>query len=97
MIIYKYRITVGGYADHEVPRDSEVLAAGWQDGWLVVWVLHHTLPSDDNKNTRLRFSDVMTGHQFDQVGAQHVATLQDRLGIVHHVFYERLAPRGERR
>ena len=87
MIIYKYSIEGEG-SQYILPSDSAVLSAGLQDNKPVVWMLHRTLPSDDTNNRLFMFSDIFTGEDFYAPHAEHVATLTDSHGLVHHIFSE---------
>ena len=67
--VFKYDVSIDDYQTIEMPKDSEILKAGVQNGKMVLWVLVD--PEDDKEQRRFRLTG--TGHKItdDEAGKLH--------------------------
>lgn len=87
-IIYKYTLFSGPGHNSSViidmPEEAQILSCQIQNGNIVVWALHNQGPMEQRyfscfgTGLDIRYSD----------SRQHIATLQDRHGLVWHIFEE---------
>lgn len=88
-IIYKYGLfdNVGHGSSvtlFSMPENAQILSCQFQNGVIVIWALH-----DEGKTRERHFACYGTGlHIPYNDTRQHIATLQDKHGLVWHIFEE---------
>lgn len=84
-LIYKQVLEVTDEQTVDLQNTAEILSIQMQNGQLCVWYKWYAHPDNINKRYPWTFRIIGTGHEFDDIGLSHLASVQDG-PFVWHVF-----------